>query len=49
MSEEKENIRQKKACKICGIQKGVISKYNLNICKRCFKRNAKRLGFEKYD
>jgi ribosomal protein S14 len=41
--------RKKKACKMCGSQKAVISKYGLNICKRCFKRNAEKLGFNKYD
>ena len=41
--------RKKKACKMCGSQKAVISKYNLGICRRCFKRNAEKLGFNKYD
>lgn len=44
-----EMERKKKACAMCGSQKGVISKYKLNICRRCFKQNAKKLGFEKYD
>lgn len=41
--------RKKKKCKMCGTQKGLISKYNLGICRRCFKQNAERLGFKKYD
>ncbi|MDD3159694.1 MAG: 30S ribosomal protein S14 [Candidatus ainarchaeum sp.] len=38
-----------KVCKICGTRKGFVSKYGLNICRRCFKDNAKRLGFKKFD
>ena len=50
MSEVKnDSIRHKKGCKLCGSQKGVISKYKLDICRRCFKQNAQKLGFEKYD
>ncbi|MFA5764320.1 MAG: 30S ribosomal protein S14 [archaeon] len=50
MTEEKiDYIRHKKGCKLCGSQKGVISKYKLGICRRCFKQNAQKLGFKKYD
>ena len=57
MSEQKtrqvsKNDKMKKrdsSCKMCGSRKGVISKYNLNICRRCFKDNAERIGFHKYD
>ncbi len=51
MTQEKEYKfeRRKKRCKMCGVQKGVISKYKLNICRRCFKQNAERLGFKKFD
>jgi ribosomal protein S14 len=51
MKEEKEYKfdKKKKACKLCGSQKGVVSKYKLDICRRCFKQNAEKLGFKKYD
>jgi len=39
---------QPKICKRCGSHKGVISKYDLNICRRCFKENAENIGFIKY-
>ena len=35
-------------CKICGTRKGMIRKYKLGICRRCFKERAKDLGWEKY-
>jgi ribosomal protein S14 len=50
MTEEKiDHIRNKKGCKLCGSQKSIISKYKLDICRRCFKQNAQKLGFKKYD
>ncbi len=52
MTESKKKKERKiktKTCKMCGTWKGLVRKYKLNICRRCFKDNAKRLGFEKYD
>lgn len=40
--------KKDRICKICSVRKGMIRKYNLWICRRCFKDNAQRLGFEKY-
>lgn len=40
---------QPKICNKCGSHKGVISKYDLGICRRCFKENAIAIGFRKYD
>lgn len=36
-------------CRMCGARVGVIRKYRLNICRRCFKEKAERLGFRKFD
>jgi len=35
-------------CHICGTSRGVIKKYSLYICRRCFRENAEELGFKKY-
>lgn len=35
-------------CVKCGNHRGVIRKYGINICRRCFRENAKKLGFTKY-
>lgn len=35
-------------CKICGRIGGHIQKYGLDICRQCFRDNAKQLGFKKY-
>ncbi|MDP6641866.1 MAG: 30S ribosomal protein S14 [Candidatus Nanoarchaeia archaeon] len=40
--------KNKKHCKLCGTTRGMISSYALNICRRCFRDNAKNLGFKKY-
>jgi len=37
-----------KKCKLCGRTHAHISKYNLNICRQCFRLNAKKIGFKKY-
>jgi len=37
-----------KKCKICGRTRAFIKKYNLKICRQCFRENAKNLGFKKF-
>ncbi|MCA9458928.1 MAG: 30S ribosomal protein S14 [Nanoarchaeota archaeon] len=34
-------------CELCGTTRGHISQYGLNICRRCFRLNATKLGFKK--
>ncbi|MFA5360924.1 MAG: 30S ribosomal protein S14 [archaeon] len=45
MKKRTSGVRQ---CKICGSRKGMIRKYSLGICRRCFKERAQDLGWEKY-
>ncbi|QQR93170.1 MAG: 30S ribosomal protein S14 [Candidatus Iainarchaeum archaeon] len=35
-------------CKNCGNNKGMIHRYNINLCRRCFKEFAEMMGFKKY-
>ncbi|MBI2140053.1 30S ribosomal protein S14 [Candidatus Woesearchaeota archaeon] len=37
-----------KVCRVCGNHRGHISKYGINICRRCFREVAIRLGFKKF-
>lgn len=37
-----------KKCRICGNTRGLISKYKILLCRRCFRLNAKELGFKKF-
>ncbi len=48
---KKESKKGKKdipTCKICGSHKRVIRKYGLNICGKCFREVAEKMGFKKY-
>lgn len=40
--------RMKRKCKLCGTSKGLIQKYGLYICRKCFRDKAKEIGFKKY-
>ena len=33
--------------RVCGSHHGVIRKYGLQMCRRCFRENAKDIGFQK--
>lgn len=35
-------------CKRCGRKGGIIRKYDLYICRQCFREIHEDLGFEKY-
>jgi len=37
-----------KRCKRCGRMGGHISKYNLHLCRQCFRDIALKLGFKRY-
>ena len=38
-----------KKCKRCGSTgRGFIQKYDMNLCRRCFREIAKNIGFTKY-
>lgn len=52
MTEEKKDIRAEKTkrrCRVCGTRQAVIRKYNLKVCRRCFKEIADKIGFKKFD
>ncbi len=38
----------KRKCRICGTTRGLIRKYELYICRRCFRERAEEIGFFKY-
>ncbi|MFH1209577.1 MAG: 30S ribosomal protein S14 [archaeon] len=37
-----------KKCKLCGRTHAHVQKYGLEICRQCFRLNAKKMGFKKY-
>ena len=34
-------------CRICNARQGLIRKYGINICRRCFRERAEQIGFKK--
>ncbi|MBU0636306.1 30S ribosomal protein S14 [Candidatus Micrarchaeota archaeon] len=53
---DKHNQKKKKnpkydkpKCRVCGGKRGMIRKYGIRLCRRCFKDNALKIGFKKYN
>ncbi|MFH1257192.1 MAG: 30S ribosomal protein S14 [Candidatus Diapherotrites archaeon] len=38
-----------KKCRRCKNRRGLISKYGMKLCRRCFKDVALQMGFKKFD
>ncbi len=49
LSKTSKELKRSRKCRFCGAQRGLIRKYNLYICRRCFKDYAEKLGFKKLD
>lgn len=49
LSKTNKILKRSRKCKFCETQRGLIRKYNLYICRRCFKDYATELGFKKLD
>ncbi|RHY30627.1 hypothetical protein DYB32_006821 [Aphanomyces invadans] len=39
--------KDSKRCRACATTRGVISKYGLDMCRRCFRERATQIGFVK--
>ncbi len=39
--------KDSRGCRICDVKQGLIRKYGLNVCRRCFREQAASIGFEK--
>ncbi|ORY76031.1 40S ribosomal protein S29 [Protomyces lactucae-debilis] len=37
-----------RGCRVCAHQAGLIRKYELNICRQCFREYCKDIGFSKF-
>jgi small subunit ribosomal protein S14 len=49
LSKTSKELKRSRKCRFCETQKGLIRKYNLYICRRCFKDYADKLGFKRLD
>lgn len=35
-------------CRVCNSRRGLIRKYSIDMCRRCFRDYAEKIGFTKY-
>lgn len=47
--DKRSGKRRKRICRRCKNNKGLIRKYGLYLCRRCFKDIAEGVGFRKFD
>lgn len=45
---ERKFGKQAHKCTRCGNSRGFIGKYNIDLCRRCFREIAKNIGFKKF-
>jgi len=39
---------QQLECRRCGRKQGLVGKYDINLCRQCFREVARDMGFRKY-
>ena len=44
----KNNSKGNRFCRVCSATRGLIRKYGLDICCRCFREYANAIGFMKF-
>lgn len=44
----KKNFGHKEGCKRCGRKRGLIRRYDIGLCRQCFRELAPQIGFKKY-
>lgn len=37
-----------RACRRCGRKQGLVGKYDIFLCRQCFREIAPKMGFKKY-
>ena len=47
-SHPKQNSKGGRSCRVCNGRNGLIRKYDLMVCRRCFRDQADQIGFKKY-
>jgi len=43
-----ERTGQLKECQRCGREQGLVGKYDIWLCRQCFREIARGMGFRKY-
>jgi small subunit ribosomal protein S14 len=39
---------QLQSCQRCGREQGLVGKYNIYLCRQCFREVSRSMGFKKY-
>jgi small subunit ribosomal protein S14 len=47
-AKERKFGRGSRSCSRCGSHGPIIRRYNLNLCRQCFREVAQKIGFKKY-
>jgi small subunit ribosomal protein S14 len=47
-AETEATTGQQVACRRCGREQGLVGKYDINLCRQCFREIAREMGFRKY-
>ncbi|KAB7515681.1 30S ribosomal protein S14 [Halosegnis rubeus] len=47
-TEESVPTGQTEECQRCGRKQGLVGKYDIWLCRQCFREIARDMGFEKY-
>ena len=45
---EDERTGQLEECQRCGRKQGLVGKYDIWLCRQCFREIARSMGFKKY-
>ncbi|MFB6095011.1 MAG: 30S ribosomal protein S14 [Halodesulfurarchaeum sp.] len=45
---ERTETGQTHACRRCGREQGLVGKYDIWLCRQCFREIARDMGFKKY-
>ena len=45
---ESERTGQLEACQRCGREQGLVGKYDIWLCRQCFREISRGMGFKKY-
>jgi small subunit ribosomal protein S14 len=46
---QKKSARAPNECKMCGRKQGLVRRYNIMLCRQCFREWAPKIGFKKMD
>jgi small subunit ribosomal protein S14 len=46
--QEAEETGQTHECRRCGREQGLVGKYDIWLCRQCFREIARSMGFKKY-